>query len=82
MNVTKMIAELRQERELDEQAILSLERIARASGRRRGRPPKWMSAPQAGSEQAILEKPKRRFSEETRRKMALAQEKRWAAQKS
>jgi hypothetical protein len=43
MNIEKMLAELREEREGVEQAILVLERIALGRGRRRGRPPKWMT---------------------------------------
>ena len=43
MDVAKILAELRQEREQIEEAILSLERLARGRGRRRGRPPAWMS---------------------------------------
>jgi hypothetical protein len=43
MDVTKILAELRQEREQIEEAILSLERLARGRGRRRGRPPAWMT---------------------------------------
>jgi hypothetical protein len=43
MNIAKMLAELRAEREQVEQAILVLERIAAGQGRRRGRPPKWMT---------------------------------------
>jgi hypothetical protein len=43
MDVTKILTELRQEREQIEEAILSLERLARGRGRRRGRPPAWMS---------------------------------------
>lgn len=43
MDVLKMLAELRQEREQIEEAILTLERLARGRGRRRGRPPAWMS---------------------------------------
>jgi hypothetical protein len=43
MDVLKMLAELRQEREHIEEAILTLERLARGRGRRRGRPPAWMS---------------------------------------
>ncbi len=42
MDVTKMLADLRQEREQIEEAILSLERLARGRGKRRGRPPAWM----------------------------------------
>jgi hypothetical protein len=43
MNITAMLEELRQEREGIEQAILVLERIASGRGKRRGRPPKWMT---------------------------------------
>jgi hypothetical protein len=43
MDVSKILAELRQEREQLEEAILSLERLARGRGRRRGRPPAWMT---------------------------------------
>ena len=52
MDVNKMLAELRQEREQIEEAIIILERLARGRGKRRGRPPLWMAqtAPQtAGS---------------------------------
>jgi hypothetical protein len=44
MDVTKMLAELRTEREQIEEAILTLERLARGRGKRRGRPPSWMVA--------------------------------------
>lgn len=37
-----MLADLREEREQIEEAILSLERLARGRGKRRGRPPAWM----------------------------------------
>ena len=43
MDVSKILAELRGEREQIEEAILSLERLARGRGRGRGRPPSWMS---------------------------------------
>ncbi|PYT29364.1 MAG: hypothetical protein DMG58_16435 [Acidobacteria bacterium] len=43
MDVPKILTELRQEREQIEEAIMSLERLARGRGRRRGRPPAWMS---------------------------------------
>ncbi|HEX3682720.1 MAG TPA: hypothetical protein VHU83_09255 [Bryobacteraceae bacterium] len=42
MDVDKMLAELRLEREQIEEAILTLERLARGRGRRRGRPPGWL----------------------------------------
>ncbi len=43
MDVTKILADLRQEREQLEEAILSLERLALGRGKRRGRPPSWMA---------------------------------------
>ena len=43
MDVTKILAELKAEREQIEEAILSLERLARGRVRHRGRPPSWMS---------------------------------------
>jgi hypothetical protein len=44
MDVAKMLVELRQEREQIEEAIITLERLARGRGKRRGRPPAWMTA--------------------------------------
>ena len=43
MDVTKILSDLRQERDQLEEAILSLERLARGRGKRRGRPPAWMT---------------------------------------
>src|SRR6202046_1675217 len=43
MDINKMLADLRLEREQIEEAIMTLERLARGRGRRRGRPPAWMS---------------------------------------
>jgi len=43
MDVSKILAELREERQQIEEAITSLERLARGRGRRRGRPPAWLS---------------------------------------
>ena len=54
MDVTKILEELRQEREQLEEAILSLERLARGRGRRRGRPPgsKNKTTPKASAAKA------------------------------
>ena len=38
-----MLAELREERQRIEEAILVFERLASGSGKRRGRPPAWMA---------------------------------------
>jgi hypothetical protein len=43
MDVTRILVELRQERDQIEEAILSLERLAAGRGKRRGRPPSWMT---------------------------------------
>lgn len=43
VDVTRILAELRAERAQLEEAILSLERLARGRGKRRGRPPAWLS---------------------------------------
>jgi hypothetical protein len=43
LDIKKMLAELRQEHEQLEEAILSLERLAIGGAKRRGRPPAWLS---------------------------------------
>ena len=80
MDITKMLSELRTERATIEEAILTLERLARGSGRRRGRPPKWMSdaRSQVPSEASASTRRKRVVSPEARARMAAAQRKRWA----
>lgn len=44
MDIVKMVAALREERALLEEVIIAMERLARGQGKRRGRPPAWMSA--------------------------------------
>lgn len=75
MNLTKMIAELREQKEALEQTMNMLERLARGQGKRRGRPPLFLSQA-SGASPARKRRP---FSAETRKKMAAAQRKRWAA---
>ncbi len=43
VDVNRILSELRTERELVVDAILHLERLARGRGKRRGRPPKWLT---------------------------------------
>ena len=57
VDINKMIAELRSEREQIEEAILVLERLARGQGKRRGRPPKWMTK-RRGRPRGSTNKPK------------------------
>lgn len=54
MDVSKILAELKAEREQIEEAILSLERLARGRGNKRGRPPTWMS--EVAEEQPIAKR--------------------------
>ena len=56
MDVTAIVKQLREERDLLEDAILSLERIAVQRGKRRGRPPAWMRVLEAEAPK----KPKKR----------------------
>jgi hypothetical protein len=49
MDINKMLAELREERDGIEQAILVLQRLSAGQGKRRGRPPAWMSAMKEGT---------------------------------
>jgi hypothetical protein len=44
MNLVQIITELRQEQLQIDMAIASLERLGASSGKRRGRPPKWLTA--------------------------------------
>jgi hypothetical protein len=43
MDINQMLADLRAEQEQLGEAILVLERLAVGRGKRRGRPPKWMT---------------------------------------
>ena len=43
MDINKMLAELRDERQQIEEAIITLERLAQGRGKRRGRPPSWLA---------------------------------------
>jgi hypothetical protein len=79
MNLTKMIAELREQKEALEQTMIMLERLARGQGKRRGRPPLFLSKTLSQASPAGSGRKRRPFSAETRKKMAAAQRKRWAA---
>jgi hypothetical protein len=82
MDILKMLADFRVERQRIEEAIMALERLATGTrGKRRGRPPKWMSDANAGDTAAPLKKT-RTVSAAARKRMAAAQKKRWAAKKA
>ena len=83
MDIHRILAELRSEKERLEEAILTIERLASGHlGKRRGRPPKWMTSVKEAT--TLLEAPRKRrkFSAATRKRMAEAQRKRWAARKT
>ena len=79
MNLVKMIAELREHKRALEETMLILERIARGQGKRRGRPPAFLSNAGASFAKTGTGRTRRPFSTETRKKMAAAQRRRWAA---
>jgi len=78
MEIVKMIAELRAERTAIEEALAVLERLARTQGKRRGRPPAWLSIARGSAASATAHKT-RVLSPEVRKRMAEGQKKRWAA---
>jgi hypothetical protein len=43
MDLNNILEQLRQQRDHVDESIAALERIASGMGRRRGRPPKWMT---------------------------------------
>ena len=83
MDIHSILTELRSEKERLEEAILTIERLAVGSVRkRRGRPPKWMASAKAATASLLEPKKKRRFSAATRKRMAESQRKRWASRKA
>lgn len=82
MDIHRILAELRSEKERLEEAILTIERLAAGHiGKRRGRPPKWMASAKEAATLFASPKKRRKFSAATRKRMAEAQRKRWASRK-
>jgi hypothetical protein len=65
-----MLSDLRSERSQIEEAILVLERLATGQGKRRGRPPKWLSQVRDEQESRTKAPKKRTVTSETRKRMA------------
>jgi hypothetical protein len=88
MDILSILTELRSEKARLEEAILTIERLAAGSlTKRRGRPPLWMANAKAESGPSLVPKTvaprkRRRFTAATRKRMAEAQRKRWAARKT
>ncbi|HEY2846043.1 MAG TPA: hypothetical protein VGJ09_20440 [Bryobacteraceae bacterium] len=82
MDIHKILAELRAEKGRLEEAILTIERLAGGqSGKRRGRPPKWMASASEVTALFVTPKKRRKFSAATRKRMAESQRRRWASKK-
>jgi len=79
MNLPKMIGELRAHKQALEETMIMLERLVRSQGKRRGRPPLFLSKALSQGNQAGSARKRRPFSAETRKRMAAAQRRRWAA---
>jgi hypothetical protein len=75
MDILKMIAELHAERAAIDEALVVLQRLAKGRSGRRGRPPAWMALVHGNSSGEKT----RTLSAETRKRMAEAQRRRWAA---
>ena len=79
MSIEQILALLIAERDRLNRAIEALQ----GQAKRRGRPPKALSVGALVSSESVSQPKKRKgFSAATRRKMALAQKKRWAAKKA
>jgi hypothetical protein len=79
MDITGILSELRTELKATEEAIMAVERFARGSGKRRGRPPKWISAIKEPLGAKSIPAKKRAVSDEGRARISAAQRRRWAA---
>lgn len=79
MDLSKIIAELREQKLALEQTMIMLERLARGQGKRRGRPPAFLSKLSQAGQAGPARRKRRPFSAATRKKMAASQRKRWAA---
>ena len=59
MDLYSILDQLRQQRDHVDESIAALERIAAGMGRRRGRPPKWMTQAAAAANAAVAPVKKR-----------------------
>ena len=83
MDLLQMIEGLRAERQQIDAAIFVVERLAAGTGgKRRGRPPKWMSAATAEADSPTAPQERRVVSAAARKRIAKAQKKRWAAKRA
>jgi hypothetical protein len=70
MNIAQMLVELRAELENIDQAIFAFERLALGGRKRRGRPPKWMSEMTTTKKRTVSPKARKRMAEAQRKRRA------------
>ena len=81
MDMTKMIAELHEERDHVDEAILVLSRLAVGAPRRRGRPPKWMTDQNPAGLKRRGRPPGSKMSAANRRAQSERMKKYWATRR-
>jgi hypothetical protein len=79
MDITKMLAELHEERDHIDEAILVLSRLAAGAPRRRGRPPKWMTDQNSVGAKRRGRPPGSKMSAAARKAHSQRMKKYWAA---
>jgi hypothetical protein len=81
MDINKMLAELHEERDHVDEAILVLSRLARGGAPRRGRPPKWMTDPNSAEPKRRGRPPGSKMSAEARKAQSKRMKKYWATRR-
>ena len=81
MDITKMIAELHEERDHVDEAILVLSRLAAGAPRGRGRPPKWMIDQNAAGLKRRGRPPGSKMSAAARHAQSKRMKKYWASRR-
>jgi hypothetical protein len=81
MDITKMLAELHEERDHVDEAILVLSRLARGGAKRRGRPPKWITDQSSQEPKRRGRPPGSKMSAPARKAQSARMKKYWAARR-
>jgi hypothetical protein len=81
MDITKMLAELHEERDHVDEAILVLSRLAAGAPKRRGRPPKWMSDQNSGEPKRRGRPPGSKMSAAARKAQSARMKDYWATRR-
>ena len=82
MDIVKMIAELHEERDHVDEAILVLSRLAAGAPKRRGRPPKWMTDQNSTEPKKRGRPPRSKMSAANRKAQSKRMKKYWATRRN